>query len=253
MADYSNETNQYWKNPSRNNVPGRIFGGLIVVIIGVVLLAKQMGVELPYWLFSWQLLLIAIGLYVGFRHSFRGPAWVVLVLVGFIFLLDKVNPALEVEDYIIPIIIIAIGLVIIFRPQKKNINVMQQFEDRNTSDQPHAGEDVIDSVVVFGGVKKNIISKTFKGGELTTIFGGTELNLTQADVEGKIVIDVTQIFGGSKLIVPPHWTVQSDELVCILGGLDDKRPIQSSVTLESNKVLVLKGTCILGGIDIRSY
>ena len=40
---------------------GRALGGLIVVAVGVVLLAKQVGVDFPYWFFSWPMLLITIG------------------------------------------------------------------------------------------------------------------------------------------------------------------------------------------------
>jgi hypothetical protein len=112
---------------------------------------------------------------------------------------------------------------------------------------------MLDSVNIFGGLKKNIISKDFQGGEIVTIFGGSELNLTQADVTGRITLEVTQIFGGIKLIVPPHWRIQSEELVSIFGGVDDKRPILANPTYDEHRVLVLRGTNIFGGIDIKSY
>ena len=54
-------------------------------------------------------------------------------------------------------------------------------------------------------------------------------------------------------IVPPHWRIHSDDLVCILGGIDDKRPLTNDLNYDPNKLLVIKGTCILGGIDIKSY
>ena len=73
----------------------------------------------------------------------------------------------------------------------------------------------------------------------------------QADIKGTASIDITQAFGGMKLVVPPHWNIKS-EVVCVFGGIDDKRPI-SNDTADSNKVLILRGTCIFGGIDIRSY
>jgi hypothetical protein len=42
--------------------------------------------------------------------------------------------------------------------------------------------------------------------------------------------------------------------VAIFGGVDDKRPMLANPTgEETNKILILKGTCLLGGIDIRSY
>jgi hypothetical protein len=70
-----------------------------------------------------------------------------------------------------------------------------------------------------------------------------------------VVLDLTQIFGGTKLIVPHHWKVQSKDLVAVFGGVEDKRPMlgSTSPTDENSKVLVLKGTCIFGGIDIKSY
>jgi len=112
------------------------------------------------------------------------------------------------------------------------------------------GDDYLDAVSVFGGVKKNILSKDFRGGEIVNIFGGAELDFTQADINGRVVIDITQIFGGTKIIVPPHWQVVSD-IAAVFAGFDDKR---MKITAESNnKILVLTGVSIFAGIDIRSY
>ena len=112
-------------------------------------------------------------------------------------------------------------------------------------------EDFVDSTSIFGGAKKNIISKTFKGGDLVNIFGGTDLDLTQADFTGSAVIELTTIFGGTKLIVPSNWSIKS-EAVIIFGGLEDKRKMPV-VSDNPDKVLILKGTVIFGGIEIKSY
>jgi hypothetical protein len=81
--------------------------------------------------------------------------------------------------------------------------------------------------------------------------GGSEIDLTQADFTGTVKIDTTNIFGGTKLIVPPTWDVQSD-VTAIFGGVDDKRQI-SGVNLDPKKILILDGTCMFGGIEIRSF
>ena len=112
-------------------------------------------------------------------------------------------------------------------------------------------QDFIDTTSIFGSTKKNILSKNFVGGDITNIFGGTELNLTQADIQGKAVIDITTIFGGAELFVPSHWTVKS-EIVTIFGGVEDKRSI-STIPDTADKVLILKGTVIFGGIDIKNF
>jgi predicted membrane protein len=114
-----------------------------------------------------------------------------------------------------------------------------------------SAEEYVDSTSVFGGAKKNIISKNFKGGDLVNIFGGTELDLTRADFTGTATIELTTIFGGTKLIVPSNWTIKS-EAVTIFGGLEDKRNTQN-LTDSTEKILLLKGTVIFGGIEIKSF
>jgi hypothetical protein len=96
-----------------------------------------------------------------------------------------------------------------------------------------------------------VISKNFRGGEVSTFFGGTDINLSQADFQGSAVIHTSTAFGGVKIIAPPHWNIKS-EVLCIFGGLDDKRP-QAKEGLDTTKTVVLKGTCIFGGIDIKSF
>lgn len=236
------------------HLSGRVMAGLIVIAVGVILLADELGAIFPHWLISWPMLLIVIGLLLGFRHSFRGPAWIIMTVIGSIFLIDRIYPWADFEDLAIPLVIISVGVVILLRSLKKNPSERfgKRWEENYGTHTEQASDDYLDSTTLFGGVKKNIISKTFRGGDISTFFGGTELNLTQADVTGRIELDITQIFGGTKLIVPPHWKVQSEDLVCIFGGVDDKRPATNDA-VESTKVLVLKGTCIFGGIDIKSF
>jgi hypothetical protein len=109
----------------------------------------------------------------------------------------------------------------------------------------------LNCIAAFGGVKKVILSKNFKGGESTCFMGGAEINLAQADIPGPIVLDVTQVFGGTKLIVPANWDVKS-EVIAVFGGIDDKRQINPAA-LTPGKVITLRGISVFGGIDIKSY
>jgi len=115
---------------------------------------------------------------------------------------------------------------------------------------PLSGDDILDTVSIFGGVNKTILSKKFRGGDIVNIFGGTELDFTQADINGRVIIDITQIFGGTKIIIPSNWQVVSD-IAAVFASVDDKRMKNSK--LDDNKVLVLKGVSLFAGIDIRSY
>ena len=115
----------------------------------------------------------------------------------------------------------------------------------------YSGEDLIDSVSIFNGIKRTIMSKNFKGGETVTVFGGTEINLLQADFDKVAQLETTVVFGGLKLIVPKNWEVRS-EVTSILAGVEDKRYSAVEV-VPDEKTLVLTGAVIFGGIDIVSY
>jgi hypothetical protein len=234
-------------NIERINRSGRTLGGLVVIAVGTIFLLDRLNLDIPHWVFSWPMILIAIGIFIGASHSFKKPGWIVPVIIGSVFLLGQ-QMDISVEKFFWPIIIICIGIAIIFKPKHRRRRHNDYWQQHT-----YTGEDYMDSVTIFGNIKKNIITKEFKGGEATAIFGGTELNFSQADIEGKIVLDLTMVFGGVKLIVPPHWTIQTDDMVAIFGGVEDKRPLQRDAAQETNKTLVLKGTCLFGGIDIKSY
>lgn len=84
------------------------------------------------------------------------------------------------------------------------------------------------------------------------MFGGAEINFSQADIKGRAVLEVNAVFGGAKLIIPANWTVQSSELVAILGGVEDNRVLQMGAG-DPDKVLILRGNAIFGGITLKSY
>jgi predicted membrane protein len=237
------------KNGYRN---GRTLGGLIIIAVGSVLLAQQVGADLPYWLFSWKLGLIVLGIYIGVRHNFRSWGWLIPIIIGSAFLVDDLVPEVNMTRLIWPIIIIAAGLAMIFKSRlRKGDDIFREWE-RRAAQTTNTSEGFFESVTIFGENKKQVLSKDFKGGESVCVFGGIEVNLTQADIQGRVPLELTQVFGGSSLIVPSHWKIESEEMVSIFGGLNDKRQLQNTVT-DHSKVLVLRGTSIFGGIDIKSF
>ena len=263
--EFRSEIESKWGKRRSEN---RILAGLMLLIVGGLLLLNTLHlVVFPSWFFTWPMLLIALGLFSGIRHHFKGGFWILLILFGIFSLADNINPSLNLDRFIAPFIIIAIGLLFILRPKRSHWR-RWKYEHRANWDQSRAIDenfsqdnnkesnfadrrDFIDITAVFGGVKKNILSKNFKGGDIVSFMGGSEINLSQANINGRVVIDTTNIFGGTKLIVPSSWDVQSD-VTAIFGGVEDKRQIIGT-NIDPNKVLVLDGTCMFGGIEIRSF
>jgi predicted membrane protein len=239
---------------------GRVLTGLFLIGAGILLFAFKMGAPLPPWIFTWPVALIALGLLIGLKHNFRNAGAFILILIGALNLADRLNPGLNFHTFIAPVIIILLGFFFIIRPRRFKHErrwKRRMMEEQHEKWAPGGDEkknddaDYIDSVSVFGGVKKNILSKNFKGGEITCFMGGAEFNLLQADIQDKVVLEVTQVFGGTKLILPANWHLKT-EVVTVFGGIEDKRPIQAG-NINPEKVLVLVGTTVFGGIDIRSY
>lgn len=237
--------------PSFKN--GRTVGGLIIVIVGMLLLARELGVHLPGWLFSWPMFLIAIGFYIGVRHHFKNPGFLVPITIGSVFLLDRMLPEVDLHQYLWPSILIGVGFLMIIRSRRKGENdSLFNTLDRGAANPNKTESNIFETVTIFGENKHQILSKDFKGGESVCVFGGAEVNLMQADIQGRVPLELVQVFGGTKLIVPSHWKVESEEVVTIFGGLNDKRHFHNTVT-DDSKVLVLRGTTIFGGIDIKSF
>jgi predicted membrane protein len=237
---------------------GSIWTGIFILLIGVAALIKVSNTGMPDWVFSWPSFLIVLGLFIGIRHDFRGGAWFILMLVGGAFMYDRLNPEISMHRYVWPMILIAVGLSFIFRPRRRSWqhwsekkNAGMQEGSTVLSEGTWSNEDFVDSTSIFGGAKKRIISKNFRGGDLVNIFGGTDLDLSQADFTGTAIIELTTIFGGTKLIIPSNWSIKSDAVI-IFGGLEDKRKMQSP-SENPEKILLLKGTVIFGGIEIKNY
>lgn len=261
-------------HPFREDRTGRILGGIIVIAVGIALMADRTGADLPHWLFHWAMIPIIIGLYIGARHKFRTFGWLIPVAIGVILIADDYS-AFSIKQYMWPVIIILVGIAIMFKPRHREQWGRRRWEarrygrhnhpgftgdpspnprtDYNPSTTPSLGDDMLDSVTIFGSLKKIIISKTFRGGEAVTFFGGTELNLLQADIDGQIVLELTQVFAGAKLIVPPHWRIQTTDVVSIFGGIEDKRPLPAENAGDDMKIVIIKGVCLFGGIDIKSF
>jgi len=281
---------EYQKTPGKGKVLAGLI--LMVVGIGFLFNQLDMF-DFPHYLFNWHLGLILLGLFIGSRNNFRNSAWYIMVAIGAILLLgDVTNINLHNVIWPLAIIGVGIWLII-KRNHSHNYtwgkNLEGKWEKKWGNDKywnsnpsepvvdytvpsadaaddpeagpapasstsvppPHSDDDYLDNVAVFGSINKTILSKDFKGGEIVNIFGGAELDFTQADIQGRVVIEITQVFGGTKLLVPSNWKVVSD-MSAVFAGIDDKR-IKTPASAESGKILVLKGTSIFAGIDIRSY
>lgn len=253
-------TDERFRNWEKNQRRGRVWAGLLIIFAAGLYFLKEAGYLIPSWIFTWPVLLIAIGVVSGIKHQFRNSIWIILILIGAIFLAGDLITAFSFYKYRIPLILLLIGLVLIFKPKHRHHHHFAKYHYRHharwnmcsDSTMNDSNDDFVSLNNLFAGTKKNIISKDFKGGDISNTFGGCELNLMQADMEKEAVITIHQHFGGTKLIVPANWIVKSD-IACIFAGVEDERPVINGGDASKTKTLLLKGQVVMGGVEIVSY
>src|ERR1051325_4495244 len=116
-ANQNQNKEDLWKQWEADHRRGKVVGGIFIVIAGALFLGRALGADLPYWLFSWKTMLIAIGLFIGFKHRFRRWGWLFPIVIGSAFLAADVFPDVIQKPILWPVIIIAAGLVMIFKPR----------------------------------------------------------------------------------------------------------------------------------------
>lgn len=228
----------------------KIMFGFLVIAAGTLLLLFNMNIlpqSYEHIFFSWEMLLIAIGLIniVSKDNWFVGC---VLILIGGFFLSDSlIVLPVDISKLFWPILIITVGIFIVFkRAFKKDII----FHSTDNNYKTESG--FINESNVFGGSKRRVSPGIFKGGKISCIFGGAEIDLTQSTLaEGKNVLEISAIFGGVSLLVPSDWVVHI-EVNSILGGFADKRHIFKG-DANGTRELFIKGSTIFGGGEIKSY
>jgi predicted membrane protein len=224
--------------------------GVVLLLIGATLIANQFNI-IPFMirdaLFTWQAILIIVGVVMLTRKQDNFTGYI-LIGVGAFFLIPRFfDLPFEYRNMFWPVFLVLMGILLIFRSTNLFGGFGRESMDRGFSD------DYIDDVNIFGGHNRKMNSMTFRGGKITSAFGGGTYDLTSAQLApGTNILDQITIFGGSKLIVPNDWDIKI-EVVAIFGGFTDKRgklPIQTSV---SDKKLIIKGVAIFGGGEIISY
>jgi predicted membrane protein len=192
--------------------------------------------------------MMIIGLFVliNEKDNFLG---VVLVGAGGFWFLSRYSD-IPVKYYFFeywPILLIIFGIALIFKRQNNKVHVFEN-EEINKMD-----SDYIDDVSILSSGRKTISSQNFKGGKTTVVLGGSVIDLHEANLaEGTNSLEVVAIFGGVEIILPRDWKV-IENVTAIFGGVDDKRYVNPNQVYESNKVLVIRGTVLFGGCEIKTY
>jgi len=124
--------------------------------------------------------------------------------------------------------------------------------DQGREGEGSASDSTLNEVAIFGGGKRKVTTQDFKGGELTAIFGGFEIDLRYAGMTGdSAVLEINAIFGGAEVRIPDTWTAVVQGMG-IFGGYGDESTAPNPAANPQVKRLFLKGTAVFGGVQVKN-
>ena len=240
---------------------GRIFFGIIVVVVGVLLLLMALDLvaidgigELLLYIPS---LFILWGLYLLVVQKFKraaGPIVMIAIAAAVqLMLLDVLK-----WDYVWPIAIILIGVAIIaggsgYRGRRRRRRERRRREHRHAKPDTHTSAGgYLDISVTMSEADERNRSKDFQGGEITCAMGSVKLDLTEAEiVEPPARIHVDIVIGSVEILVPDHWIVQTD-IERTMGEVEDQTESRRSAAPDDGATLILSGSVTMGQATIES-
>jgi predicted membrane protein len=230
----------------------RMIVGLAIALFGVVLVLDRLNlVVADQALRWWPAVIVAIGalIFAQARRVGGGINGVIVMLIGGWLLLNSLGfMRVRFWDMFWPLVLIGIGSVLVLQATRRRTREAEGADTDNT----------INALVVMGGVKRVSTAPRFRGGEVTALMGGAQLDLRQATIPPgeEAVLDVFAVMGGCEIVVPSAWSVVTP-IVPIMGGVDDKRlpPLPGALESLGGKPaprLVLRGLLLMGGIEIKA-
>ena len=140
-----------------------------------------------------------------------------------------------------PALFIFIGISIIFK-ETISSKLNSKIKELNR-------KDLFNYSAIFSGQDVKYPNKEFIGANVSAVFGGAAIDLTQSIITNESVLNTYAVFGGIDIFVPAGVNVVIKS-TSIFGGCDNK---VKNVTDENNTVptLYINAFNLFGGIEIK--
>ncbi len=225
----------------------RIWAGTLLLLTGLFYLLYNFNAlpfVVPSYVFSWQMAVILTGVYFLYKSFFKGML-VIAIGTYFILPLTGIMQPVDIEK-IWPALLILLGVIILFGSGFKKKN------KKNTTDmKTSVNEELFEITTIMGGDSRQLSSYDFKGGKITAIMGGVELDMTNCYLSKEgCIIDLSVVMGGVSLKISREWNIQS-EITPIMSGIEDEDQYSDNVHIDPAATIILRGSVVMGGIEIK--
>lgn len=225
----------------------RIWAGTLLLLTGVFYLLYNFNAlpfVVPSYVFSWQMAVILTGVYFLYKSFMKG---LLIIAIGayFILPLTGMMPPIDIEK-MWPALLILLGVIVLFGSGFKKKN-----KKNTTSMKTSLNEDLFEITTIMGGDSRQLSSYDFKGGKITAIMGGVELDMTNCYLSKEgCIIDLSVVMGGISLKISREWNIKS-EITPIMSGIEDEDQYSDNVHIDPAATIILRGSVVMGGIEIK--
>lgn len=220
---------------ARRAVPSLVLG-LAVIALGVLFTLDNLGlVDVEAALRFWPVVLIILGaLHLASGRWVGAVGW---ISFGTLLLLNSLEVTeLDIFDFW-PLILILVGLHIV----RKAVRRPRSIGTESSAE--------VQSLAFLSGQAHRCTCEDFDCGEVTAILGGSEIDLSDADItDGERVVEVFALWGGVEIKVPREWSVQG-RVNTFLGSYEDRTDHSRA---DPSKRLVVQGLAVMGGVEVTN-
>lgn len=255
-------TKNKYKNKGKKTLSLVVIFGVIFVLIGLILLAFNVGWLNPACksiVFSWPMLLILLAVIGYVKKQRMFPT--ILLLFGVFFLIPKLENAYpgllgdagkDFTSHFWPFLLIFIGLMFIIEVvinRKKRTSSAHYAADSQTTTEVWGW---ISKDIVFGGSSESVFTEpVLRGGNIDVVFGGIVIDLRKTTLPNTpVYLDIDIVFGGITLYIPEDWCVESN-FDFVFAGYNDKRLNVPAVDNESSSKLILQGSLVFSRCTVQ--
>lgn len=236
------------RDRSNRSVPSQVLLGVLAIGLGILFFLDNLDIinfrhALPFW----PLILIVVGV-VKMCDSSRRNGIVIgatITGIGIVMLLNRLGFFHVSWRSLWPLALIALGIAVLLRPAVRPSGGASSTVSLAKSEADK--EEFLDVTAMLGGFQRRVTTRNLRGGDITAVMGGCELDMRAASIQGEAVINIFAIMGGITIKCPTDWTVVL-EGTPILGGFDEK----TAPPPDHSKRLIVRGYAILGGVEITN-
>lgn len=241
---------------------GNLLWGVAFILVGIGFTGNVFDIWNFHLFFNgWWTLFIIVPCGISMVKNGVNVSNIIGMGIGVLFLLsaqDIVRGAL-IGKLIFPLILIVIGLAFVLKSSgsanrhyygnsANDTDTTNAYDNTGAGSEKHYANSTYNEITgILGSRRENFAGRVFDGASVNAVFGSVDLDLRQAILAGEAVIDVTAVFGGVNIIVPPNAKVKVSSIP-IFGGVSNKT---SPVVGQEIVTIYINATCMFGGIDVK--